>query len=700
MNIEIIKKDMRFLYGKMEPRLAKYRRNFNVYANNGARLEDMREQYGNPLTFYNVWSGQDPGVPPAENIARAAVDTHVSKLSQTKVRPFFNPLVGTWKTRKVCRSAQVYFDEFFEMQRVYHKADQVQIFADVFEAGVLRVNEMTGTIDIIAPWEYIYDAAEYNFGKLTRCFMYRRQYPMVYLKDTLEANKDRLEVADMLRQLDIDRTIKCNYEVYYDLYDTCRYEFVDGHQISEEEIEFEVSPFVILWRAEPLKGNQSTSMVDTILPTQRQIDVLDERIHIAIELNPAQTVWLPKGGGVPTSLLSNDIGNVYEYLPIPGVTDPVKFVTPAPLDPMYINLLSYFKQAAFENEGISQLSAQSKIPGNAQSGKMLDSLEDVESERHNVSLQQRIDFFMRLAKTCIEVFPENKEILPKKSGRASVTWKDIKSEREKFNIQFSASSALSKDPKTKMEQIEKLLAMRIIDPGMVSAFLELPDLEGIESIDAASFDYCEKVVERAAEEGVYDFYQVVNITQLFQVTANTLMRLDANDEDREVLDRLGNLLTKVKAQIDGVNAELAPPAPLPEEMQPPTAPGPTNPLPMQPGPPPGPQGGEGSGTTAAGSPPVAAAPLPSPEPIAPPVPQGPIDVNVNQAPAPPVALTVNIKMPEGTVETSDIIRGPDGTISKVVKHKETGVPEVSVEPTIKPPVPGAAPEDTNAAPNG
>jgi hypothetical protein len=602
MTLETIKKDMRFLYSKMEPRLAKYRRNFNVYANNGARLEDMREQYGNPLTFYNVWSGQDTGVPPAENIARAAVDTHVSKLSQTKVRPFFNPLVGTWKTRKVCRSAQVYFDEFFEMQRVYHKADQVQIFADVFEAGVLRVNEMTGAIDLIAPWEYVYDAAEYNFGKLTRCFFYRRQYPLIYLKDTLKANKKYEEVPDMLSNLEDDRTIKCTYETYYDLYDTCRYEFVNGHQISEEEIDFDVPPAEILWRAEPLKGNQSTSMVDTILPTQRQVDVLDERIHLAIELSPAQSIWLPKGGGAPTSLMDNATGLVYEYLPIPGVTDPVKFMTPAPLDPIYIQLLSYFKQSAFENEGISQLSAQSKIPGNAQSGKMLDTLEDVESERHNVSLQMRIDFFMRLAKTCIEVFPENKEILPKKSGRASVTWKDIKSEREKFNIQFSASSALSKDPKTKMEQIEKLLAMRIIDPGMVSAFLELPDLEGIESIDAASFDYCEKVIERAAEEGVYDFYQVVNITQLFQLTANTLMRLDANDEDREVLDRLKTLLDKVKAQIDGVNAELNPPPPvLPEEMKPPMAPGPTNVLPLQPGPPPGPNG---NGSAVSPAPPV------------------------------------------------------------------------------------------------
>ena len=692
MTIEVVERDMRYLYGKMETSFSKYRRNFNVYANNGRRQEDIREQYGNPLTYYNAFTGEDTGIPPAENVARAAVDTHVSKLSQTKVRPFFNPLVGTWKTRKVCRSAQVYFDEFFEMQRVYHKADQAQIFADVFEVGVLRVNEMTGTIDLIAPWEYIYDAAEFNFGKLTRCFLHRRQYPLIYLKDTLKENKGRIEVGEMLSKLEDDRTIKGNYEVYYDLYGTKRYEFVNGHQISEEDIDFDVSPFVMIWRTEPLKGNKSTSMVDTILPTQRQIDVLDERIHLAIELTPASTIWLPKGGGIPTSLLTNEIGSVYEYLPIPGVTDPIKFVTPAPLDPTYINLLEYFKRSVFENEGISQLSAQAKKPSGLNSGVALQTVEDVESERHNVSLQMRIDFFMRLAKTCIDVFPEGKEILPKRTGRASVTWKDIKKERELFNIQFSASSALSKDPKTKMEQIEKLLAMRIIDPGMVSSFLELPDLEGIESIDAASFDYCYHVVERAVEEAKYDYYGVANLTQLFQITANTLMRLDSNEEDREILDRLKTLLDKIKAQMDGVNLELNPPAPPPEEMKPPMAPGPTNALPLQPGPPPGPEGPEGSGPAAL--PPAAPLPPPVEQPPEPAPPAGPMVVDVNQAPSPPVALTVNIKMPEGTVETSDIIRAPDGSISKVVKHKTNGIPEVSVEPTpeIVPPVPGAPEE--------
>jgi len=57
-------------------------------------------------------------------------------------------------------------------------------------------------------------------------------------------------------------------------------------------------------------------------------------------------------------------------------------------------------------------------------------------------------------------------------------------------------------------------------------------------------------------------------------------------------------------------------------------------------------------------------------------------------------LTLNIKMPDGTVETSEIFRGPDGSIQKVVKHREaSGAPDVSVEPTIKPPEPGApAPE--------
>jgi hypothetical protein len=214
---------------------------------------------------------------------------------------------------------------------------------------------------------------------------------------------------------------------------------------------------------------------------------------------------------------------------------------------------------------------------------------------------------MQIAKVAIDVFPQDQEILPKRSGRAKIKWGEIKAARDDYSIQFSASSALSKDPKVKMEQIEKLIAMKIINPGIAAMLLELPDENQAYSIMTASYDYCQRVIERAVEEselrdGIlytkdgeqFGFYEVVDMKQMFGEVANTLIRLDANEESRDVLDRLVALLTLVSGKINDMKAAAIPPQqmeppPAPaEQMKPPGAPGPTNDLPVAPGPPPGP----------------------------------------------------------------------------------------------------------------
>ena len=590
-----VRADMAYLAGRMENRLAKYRRNFNRYTNNGRRVEDIRQMYSNPLSFY-AEMGDDTGLVPNENIIRQAINTHVSKLSQTKVRPFFNPVVGTWRTRKVCRNAQIFFDEYFEMQRVYIKAQQALKYADIFEFGAVWVDEETHKIEKVAPWEVLYDQPEFHYEqKFSRVVLIRKQYPLIRLKDKLESD-------DLKQALDQNRGAQVEYAIYYDLIDKKRWEFANAKLLKgyPKKIDFEVSPIVMLFIEEPLKGGYSTSMADNLYTIQSQVDVLCQRIHLAIELSPANAIFTPKGSEVKSSAFSNEIGAFYEYMPIPDVHHPPVIVsTPAPIDPEYRSWILYWKQAAFEQEGISQLSAQAKKPSGLNSGVALQTLEDVESERHNPALVLYIDFLMRVAKTCIEVYPENEDILPKRSGRADITWKDIKVEREAYNIQFSASSALSKDPMVKMQQIEKLLAMRIIDQSLASSLLDMPDLEAAYDINAASYDDTQKIIERAVEDGNVEYYEVVNLQQLFAQAANTLLRLDAHDEDKDHLNNLVKLLDKVKKDMQVVTAITAPPPVGPGDQPPPTgpgampapgAPGPTGSLPVQPGPAPGPQG--------------------------------------------------------------------------------------------------------------
>jgi hypothetical protein len=575
-----IRSDMAFLSGQMSKSITKWRRAFNRYANNGRRTEDLREQYGNPLSYYNVDDGEDTGITPSLNLLKAVTDTHVSKITQVKVRPFFNPIVGNFKTRKVCRNAQIFFDEYFEEENVHEKAIQCARFADIFERGIIWINDVDHRIDRLPPWEFYFDASEFNYGdKLSRCFVFQIKYPLVRMKPFLDENKDKEEVSALLDMLKQNPFQKVNRVVYYDLENKQRILMANDKFVETTDIEYDCSPAAILFFEPPVKGSNSISLIDIDYPVQSQVDSLCRKIHLALELSPANSIWVPKGNDVKASMLTNDIGAVYTYQPIPTVSTPVVISTPPAFDPQYERMLEFWIRQAFEMPGISQLSAQAKKPQGLDSGVALKTVEDVESDRHNPFLQAYIRLYMDVAHKVIEIFPENDDVLPKKSGRANITWKDIKKEKDTFSIQFSASSSLSKDPAVKMQQIEKLLAMKIIDQPMVSSLLELPDLEGAYGIMNASYDWAHRVIERAVEDGNFDFYEVGDLKMLFSETASTLLRLDANDEEKEVLDALVKLLGIVKGKIDALNILMNPPQPFPGK--PPVAQGPTGPLPIE-----------------------------------------------------------------------------------------------------------------------
>lgn len=565
----------------MSKNMVKWRRSFNRYANNGRRIEDLRNQYGMALGYYNFEEGEDTGTTPNLNVIRSVIDAHVSKITGVKVRPFLNPINGTFRTLKTCRAGMQFFDALFEEQDIYGKGIECERLADIFERGVLWLDDEELKFKRITPWEFLFDGSEYNFGHLTRCAIMQKGYPLVYLKDKLKAASKKEGVSDLAAQLEENSFLKGERTIYYDLLGKERWTFAAGKLIEQKKIEFDVAPAAILYLEKPIKGNQSVSMADLVYTIQMQVDSLCNKIHLAYELSPANVTWVMQGSEVKASLLTNEIGAVYPYKPVPGISGPPVIVAAPPaIDPSYLPMLQFWIQQGMERTGISQLSAEAKNPlGNSPSGVALQTVEDVESDRHNPALQAYIRFFMDAANVFIQVAPENADVLPKKMGRARITWKDIKKERESYSIQFSASSSLSKDPAKKMEQIEKLIAMKLINPSLAAHLLEFPDLESAYSINAASYDYSQRVIERAIEDEVYEFYEVTNLDQLFGEAVNTLLRLDANDEKPEVLKRLVHLIEIVKGKMDAMTdranagAEQSP-------VKPPQVQGPTGPIPL------------------------------------------------------------------------------------------------------------------------
>ena len=473
MNEIQVKADISWLQSMLLRRDAKYLRNLNRYTNNGQRRENIYELYNNPVAYYYPASDQDTGPWPIENIMKSCIDTKVSKMSQVKVRPFFNPVNGKWKTRKVCRIGQQFFDEYYQRFHVYSEAIQAYRDAQIFEAGYVFVDDETRIPKRIKPWEYYVDPAELNYDQLSRVCVRHWKYSLLSIKDKIK--KGTRAAADLEKDVHAKAD---EMHVYYDLDGRKKWLFVGEELIESRKIDFDISPVAAIYVVPPIKGIWSISIIDDLLTLQRELDVINQKIHDATVLTPANLGIVPTVGGVKKSTIdAGKEGLFYEFEPVPGVNTPVQWINPAPVNPQWLQRRVEIIETMYQISGVSQLSAQAKKPSGLNSGVALDTLEDVESERHNFELQNYERFCMDIAEIGIQVFDAKETILPARAARAGVTWKDIQEERDFYSIQFSPASALSNTPKVKLEEVEKLQKMGIVTPPEAASFLGWPDLE-------------------------------------------------------------------------------------------------------------------------------------------------------------------------------------------------------------------------------
>lgn len=555
--------DIGQLRSDLSGRRAKYIRNYNQYLNNGYRRDQIDNIYNPPQAFWYMSAEADTGPIPVMNVLRSVIQTLCSKLSQTKVRPFFNPINGTWKTRRVARGALQFFDLYFDSQELFTKGIECRRDASILDMGVMKIDDDRGDLQRIQPWRFFFDRAEYHYGGekgLTRCYDESHHFPTRLL---LQQNKEN--EIDWLKtfksEFEREPIKKCEYTQYYDLIGKTKHYFVDGKKVGEKRLESEISPYVLLFQERPIKGAYSSSIIDDAYTLQTMINMVLERIEVAVELTPANIVLIPIDSEIKKSMWSNQVSAIYEYHPTPLVPAGPQIATPSPISPEYLEIAKWFEEKIYNLTGVSQFSAESKKPEDLASGVALQTVQDVESNRFQVALDDQVSFYMRITQRVIDTFPNSLPLFEEQLGRARITWQQVRKERANFSIQFAAASALSKDPSIKMAEIEKLISMGVIPEDMAAEYLEFPDLEKLEGKLSAVNDVIEYIIEKAAEDGDFDYDSVIPGALLEQKVLTELFHVLASGDDGEAVDNLRDFYRVVRENNNALmTAENMPPS--------------------------------------------------------------------------------------------------------------------------------------------
>ena len=534
-------------------RLGKYHRNYRRYNYTPfASLKNISSP--SVVGFYeqNKEVEEDTTQTPQLNIIKSCIDTLTSKIAQSKVRPFFNTQNGSFKDIQTVKQAQAFFDLYYDLQNVNKKVSEAFRNSCIFDTGVIYIDEVTKEIFNAQPWQVYVRPAEVNYNKITRVYYERDDYPTTLLDESF------------VKSITSDYV---PYGVYYDTFNHIKAELVCNKVVKISDFNSKKIPFIFLHYCSPIIGNTSQSIVDMLNSIQLEIDNLMMKVKDASQLNPALTFWVPKGSSVKVSQLNNRVGQVAEYNATPNMTgSPVTVSTPAFIDPQYMQVVEELKQSAYELVGISQLSAMSTKPTGLNSGVALSTMENIESDRFETQLNQVIRAYVDIAKTCLEIFPPEETILPEDNHRLNIKWSDIVEESNKMVVQFSAADSLSKDPSTKLEQLQMLAQTGIIPQTRIAQFMELPDIQSGYSLSNNAINAVLTCINDCIEKNIFDVPDYIPFQMLKEEIINTQLSLKSASSETNNNQKDIDKLTKLYESVESKEAQWNNPNPIPTDV--------------------------------------------------------------------------------------------------------------------------------------
>lgn len=537
-------------------RLSKYTRNFRRYnytpfaGLNNIQSPSLIGYWGDSDEYQDGES--DLLSAPQINVIKSCIDTLTSKIAQSKVRPYFNSFNGTYRDIKLVKQCQHFFDLFFDQQNVLKTVSNAFRDACIFDTGWVYVDTDLNRIIRVLPHQVFFRPAEMQYGHLTRAYVEFRDYPITLLpKFILDKCKSQLGSMQYT-----------TYGVYYDTVNKIKAYKIQGvDKLYTYEFGGECIPLVFLHYSSPVLGCYSQSVVDMLNSIQLQIDTLNQKISEASQLNPAQTFFVPEGSNIKVEQLSNRIGNVIPYRAQPGQTSiPIAQYTPPFIDPSYFAERDRLIDVAYSMVGISELSAQAKKPTGLDAGKALLTMEDIESERFETQLNQVIRAYVDLAKVCISCFDKSQYILPPNQYRSALTWGEIQQASQLMSIQFSGADVLSKDPSTKLQQLQALAQAGVVPATMVARYMEVPDLESGYSLATNANDAVDSVIEDCIEHDNFDLPDYIPFTMLKEQIINMQLLLRATNytKNKPDIDKLSRLYSIVEDKEQEWQDTLAP----------------------------------------------------------------------------------------------------------------------------------------------
>lgn len=440
-----------------------------------------------------------------DNVCKMGVDTLTSKVAALRPIPQVLTAKGNYKDQRRARKIRQMIQGEFHRQHVHEKLAPIIIKdALVARAGAVFIGRdgKKPKIERVHIWTLFTDDWDAEFGSPRTLFRLRTMDKRAAVKRFGKTPELKRKIEDAgyfsnntrhwIRDEDRSSTVE-RVELLEAWYRCCDHDeeddkhecdgrhviICDGAVLFDEVWEHDYFPFAILTYDTPNTGFWGSGMVQTLEGYQVNIDKANEKLDKMYDLS-GKLVLLRDGSGVFKSDLVDDIR--------------VAHVRPGPYEPVVVDLdlvnehmrmrAPELVERALNAVGVSQMSAQSKKPAGVDAAVALQTLDDIESQRHVVFGHRFQSWCMDVARRLIDVVKEIAEEygdyevkvpLSKRGAFLPLKWKDVVVDG--FQLEMQSVGQLFTSFAGRIEQLKALFEMGQIDGYTFIRNLDTGDLQ-------------------------------------------------------------------------------------------------------------------------------------------------------------------------------------------------------------------------------
>lgn len=515
------------------------------------------------------------------NVVAAATDTLAAKIAKNHPYPKFLTSGGSWPSQQKARRLNKWATGMFYETKIYEKAARIFLDGCVFGTGLLHVflNHDDGRLEVerVLPDEIFVDDNDATYGEPRQMFR-RKLVSREVLTAMFPEHEEAIETATAPSDIDTSQRALDMVEVWegWHLRSSAKSEdgihciAIEGCELLCEEWKVDAFPFVTFRFKPRVVGFWGKGTAESLMGIQLELNRLIRSISEQLRRKGKGRTFVAMGSKVVKAHLTNGIGDIVMYTGEKPTVDSSNAVSSEEF--MQVDRL-YAK--AFQEVGVSELSAASKKPVGLDASVALREFSEIESERFALVHLAWERFFMDFCELAISLVRSQygsagyKIRLPNKRYVVEVDWKDINLDADSYTMQMFPVSSLPQTPSARYQRVKEMLADQMIDKPTAQRLLEFPDLEAEMNLGNAAIDDVDATISLILDEKVpklmpVDPYQ--NLQLLVERGTAAYLYARHHDCDEERLEMLRQLISQATM---GIQATLPPPPPAPMPMAPP-----------------------------------------------------------------------------------------------------------------------------------